>query len=64
LIFASKVCKNKSNDRFAKNGTISSGTGQTSELMPYFKRLKSKTFGFDLNGRSWLAMLFFLSQTV
>jgi AICAR transformylase/IMP cyclohydrolase PurH len=22
------------------------------ELMPYFKRLKSKTFGFDLNGAS------------
>jgi hypothetical protein len=32
--------------------------------MPYFKRLKSKTFGFDLNGAVMAAMLFFLSQTV
>jgi phosphoribosylaminoimidazolecarboxamide formyltransferase/IMP cyclohydrolase len=60
LIFASKVCKNtKSNDRFLQNGTLSSGTGQTSELMPYFKRLKSKTFGFDLNGAVMAMMLFF-----
>jgi phosphoribosylaminoimidazolecarboxamide formyltransferase/IMP cyclohydrolase len=66
LIFASKVCKTQNlTQSFLQNGTlISSGTGQTSRVDAFFKRLKSKTFGFDLNGAVMASDAFFLSQTV
>jgi phosphoribosylaminoimidazolecarboxamide formyltransferase/IMP cyclohydrolase len=60
LIFASKVCKTQNlTIVFAKNGTLISSELVKLQLMPYFKRLKSKTFGFDLNGAVMASDAFF-----
>jgi phosphoribosylaminoimidazolecarboxamide formyltransferase/IMP cyclohydrolase len=53
LIFASKVCKTQNLTRsFCKNGTLSSGTGQTSRVDALLQAIEKQNFGFDLNGAS------------